>query len=124
MLWALLELFSIDRLKVCRLLYNTKMVTIEVGAEMEHFVVHSSYLCAKSPFFKTAVGSLQHSIPGIIRLPSVPIVLFRIFVAWLYHGCLCYLPPLGRTVDEDFDSLEITKESLEQNFIHQIKLKS
>jgi len=97
------------------------MVTIEAGAEMEHFTVHSSYLCAKSPFFKATVGSLQDGILGIIRLPHVPTVLFRIFIAWLYHGCLWYLPPLGRTVDEDFESLKITKESLEQNFIQQIE---
>jgi hypothetical protein len=97
------------------------MVIIEIGTEMERFVVHSSYLCAKSPFFKTAVGSNQDGKPEIIRLPGVPIVLFRIFVAWMYHSCLCYLPPLGRTVDEDFESLKITKESLEQDFVHQYK---
>lgn len=95
------------------------MVTIEVGAEKEHFVVHASYLCAKSQFFKTAVESLHDDRPDCIYLPNVPTILFRIFLVWLYHGFLCDLPPLRRTVTADLDSLEITEENLEHSFILQ-----
>ena len=96
------------------------MVTIEVGAEKEHFVVHQSYLCSKSPYFEKALsGSFQEAITRFVRLPDVSPILFRIFVAWLYHGTLSYLPPLGRTITEDLESLEIAEEDLEHNIVHQ-----
>jgi hypothetical protein len=96
------------------------MVTIEVGPEKEHFVVHQSFLCAKSPYFDKALsGSFQEAITRLIRLPDTSPILFRIFVAWLYHGLLHYLPPHGRTVDQDFESLTINQETLEQEVTHQ-----
>lgn len=89
---------------------------IEVGTEKEHFVVHQSFLCAKSPYFDKALsGSFQEAITRFVRLPEVSLVLFRIFVAWLYYGNLSYLPPIGKTAREDFDSLEITEETVEQS---------
>jgi hypothetical protein len=98
------------------------MVTIEVGAEEEQFVVHQSFLRAKSPYFEKALsGSFQEATTRFVRLPELSPILFRIFVAWLYHGNTSYLPPPGRTVDEDFASLEITEESLQQNSIPQHK---
>jgi hypothetical protein len=96
------------------------MVTIEVGPEKEHFVVHQSFLCAKSPYFDKALsGSFQEAITRSVRLPEVSPVLFRIFVAWLYYGNLSYLPPIGKTARKDFDSLEITEEIVEQSLIPQ-----
>jgi hypothetical protein len=89
------------------------MVTIEVGAEKEQFVVHQNFLCAKSPYFPKALsGSFQEAKTRCIQLPEISPILFRILVAWLYYGNLSYLPPLGRTIDQDFESLEITEENL------------
>jgi hypothetical protein len=106
----------------CRLLYGTHMVTIEVGAEKEHFVVHQSLLCTKSPYFDKALsGSFQEAITRFIRLPDISPVLFRIFVAWLYHGNLGYSPRIGKTIGEDFESLEITEEELQHEAAHQPK---
>jgi hypothetical protein len=106
----------------CRLLYGTHMVTIEVGAEKEHFVVHQSLLCTKSPYFDKALsGSFQEAITRFIRLPEISPVLFRIFVAWLYHGNLGYSPRIGKTIGEDFESLEITEEELQHEAAHQPK---
>ncbi|KAG9750926.1 hypothetical protein KCU73_g6459, partial [Aureobasidium melanogenum] len=103
---------SKDKLK---LLYDTHMVTIEVGIGKEHFVVHQSFLCAKSQYFAKALsGSFQESITRFIQLPDVSPVLFRIFVAWIYHDTLVYLPPSKTTIDEDFKSLRITEKDLEQ----------
>jgi hypothetical protein len=105
-----------------RLLYDTHMVTIEVGAEKEHFVVHQSFLCARSPYFVKALsGSFQEAITRFIRLPDISPVLFRIFVAWLYHGDIGYVPRRGRTIDEDFRSLKITREDLQEKGVHQSK---
>jgi hypothetical protein len=96
------------------------MVTIEVGAEKEHFVVHQSFLCAKSPYFAKALsGSFQEGITRFIRLPDTSSILFRIFVAWLYHGSLGYGPRAGRAIDEDFKSLDVTEEDLQQEETHQ-----
>lgn len=106
-----------------RLLYHTHMVTIEVGEEKEHFVVHQSFLCVKSPYFDKALsGSFQEATTRFIRLPEISPILFRIFVAWLYHGSLSYLPLPGRTIDEDFKSLEVTEENLEQSFVPEHKV--
>ncbi|KAH0292958.1 hypothetical protein M436DRAFT_78351 [Aureobasidium namibiae CBS 147.97] len=105
-----------------KLLYDTPMVTIEVGAEKEHFVVHKSILCAKSSYFDRALsGSFQEAITRFFQLPDISPVLFRIFVAWLYYGDLGYVPRSGRTVEEDFRSLEITKENFQQKDAHQSK---
>jgi hypothetical protein len=104
----------------CRLLYDTHMVTIEVGAEKEHFVVHQSFLCAKSPYFEKALsGSFQEALTRFNRLPDVSPVLFRLFVAWLYHGDLGYVPRSESTIDEDFRTLEVTEEDLQENGAHQ-----
>jgi hypothetical protein len=105
-----------------RLLYDTHMVTIEVGIEKEHFVVHQSFLCAKSQYFVKALsGSFQEAITRFIRLPDISPVLFRIFVAWLYHGDLGYSPRIGKTIEEDFESLEITGEELQDEAARQPK---
>ncbi|CAD0090540.1 unnamed protein product [Aureobasidium mustum] len=102
-----------DRLK---LLYNTHMVTIEVGAIKEHFVVHQSLLCAKSQYFNKALsGSFKEATTRFVQLPDVSPILFRIFVAWIYHDKLIYSPPDKTTIDEDFKSLKITEEDLEQD---------
>lgn len=96
------------------------MVTIEVGAEKEHFVVHQSFLCAKSPYFvKALTGSFQEAITRFIQLPDISPVLFRIFVSWLYHGDLGYVPRSGRTIEEDFESLDITELDAQQKEAHQ-----
>lgn len=98
-----------------RLLFNTHMVTIEVGIEKEHFVVHQSFLCAKSQYFAKALsGSFKESITRFIQLPDVSPILFRIFVTWIYHDKLIYLPPNKTTIDQDFESLRITEKDLEQ----------
>ncbi|KAG9673345.1 hypothetical protein KCU99_g6245, partial [Aureobasidium melanogenum] len=103
---------SKDKLKfIC----NTHMVIIEVGIEKEHFVVHQSFLCAKSQYFTKALsGSFQEAVTRFIPLPDVSPILFRIFVAWIYHGKLAYIPPDDRTIDEDFDSLKITEKDCEK----------
>lgn len=99
------------------------MVTIEVGAEKEHFVVHQSFLCAKSPYFDKALsGSFQEATTRFIRLPEFSPILFRIFVAWLYHGSLSYLPTVGRTVEEDFKSLIIPEGGAEPYVTDQCKM--
>ncbi|KAG9587414.1 hypothetical protein KCU77_g5069, partial [Aureobasidium melanogenum] len=91
------------------------MVTVEVGIEKEHFVVHQSFLCAKSQYFAKALsGSFQEAIARFIQLPDVSPILFKIFVAWLYHDTLVYLPSDETTIDEDFDSLRISEKDLEQ----------
>lgn len=96
------------------------MVTIEVGLEKEHFVVHQSYLCEKSQYFAKALsGSFEEGITRFIQLPDVSPILFRIFVAWIYHDTLVYLPSNHTTIDEDFKSLEITEKDLEQTLILQ-----
>ncbi|KAH0014703.1 hypothetical protein KCU78_g8534, partial [Aureobasidium melanogenum] len=103
---------SKDRLK---LFYNTHMVTIEVGIEKEHFVVHQSFLCAKSQyFFKALSGSFQEGITRFIQLPDVSPIIFRIFVAWIYHDTLSYISSDTKTIDEDFESLKLTEKDLEQ----------
>jgi len=90
------------------------MITAGVGAEKEHFFIHQSFLCAKSPYFVKALsGSFKEAIARFVHLPEISPVLFRIFVAWLYYDDLTYVPRLERTVAEDFRGLEITKESLE-----------
>ncbi|KAG9513370.1 hypothetical protein KCV07_g8846, partial [Aureobasidium melanogenum] len=103
---------SKDKLKF---IYNTHMVIIEVGIEKEHFVVHQSFLCAKSQYFTKALsGSFQEAVTRFIPLPDVSPILFRIFVAWIYHGKLAYIPPDDRTIDKDFDSLKITEKDCEK----------
>jgi hypothetical protein len=98
------------------------MVTIEVGAEKEHFVVHQSFLCVKSPYFdKTLSGSFQEAITRFIHLPDTSPILFRIFVAWIYHGDLGYVPRNGRTIDEDLESLKITEEDVQSKKLYQSK---
>lgn len=47
-------------------------------------------------------------------MTDVSPILFRIFVTWLYRGSLVYVPPNGRTADEDLESLKITEADLEQ----------
>lgn len=102
---------SKDRLK---LFYNTHMVTIEVGIEKEHFVVHQSFLCAKSQYFSKALsGSFQESITRFVRLPDVSPIIFKIFVAWVYHDTLSYVPSDKKTIGEEFESLQITEKDLE-----------
>lgn len=99
------------------------MVTIEVGAAKEHFVVHQSFLCAKSQYFVKALsGSFQEAITRFVRLPDVSPILFRIFVTWLYHGILVYFPHDNATIDKDFDSLKITEKDLESKIIHQSEI--
>ncbi|KAG9595875.1 hypothetical protein KCU77_g2952, partial [Aureobasidium melanogenum] len=105
-----------------KLLYNTHMVTIEVGAAKEHFVVHQSYLCAKSQYFNKALsGSFQEATTRFVQLPDVSPILFRIFVAWIYHDTLLYFPPEKTTIDEDFESLRITEKDLEKQVIRYSK---
>ncbi|KEQ60676.1 uncharacterized protein M437DRAFT_53841 [Aureobasidium melanogenum CBS 110374] len=85
-----------------RLFYNTHMVTIEVGIEKEHFVVHQSFLCAKSQYFSKALsGSFQESITRFVQLPDVSPIIFKIFVAWVYHDTLSYLPSDEKTIDDN-----------------------
>ncbi|KAK6001450.1 hypothetical protein QM012_002781 [Aureobasidium pullulans] len=105
-----------------KLIYNTRMVTIEVGIEKEHFVIHQSFLCAKSQYFTKALsGSFKESITRSIELPDVSPILFRIFVAWIYHGTLVYFLPSDTTIDNDLDSLKITENDLEQKTVYQSK---
>lgn len=98
------------------------MVTIEVGAEKEHFVVHQSFLCAKSLYFEKALtGSFQEATTRFVRLPEFSPILFRIFVAWLYDGNLSYLSPVGRTIEEDFGSLVLPEGGAQPNVTDQDK---
>ncbi|THZ61426.1 hypothetical protein D6C86_04410 [Aureobasidium pullulans] len=102
-----------------RLLYKTHMVTIEVGHEKEHFVVHQTLICDKSRYFAKALsGSFQEGITRFVRLPDISPILFRIFVAWLYHGKLAYVAT-DAGIDEDFASLEFTEEDIEKTEIDQ-----
>lgn len=95
------------------------MVTVEVGPGKEHFVVHQSLICDKSRYFAKALsGSFQEGITRFVRLPDVSPILFRIFVAWLYHGKLAYVAT-DTGIDGDFASLVITEEDLEDKPIHQ-----
>lgn len=96
------------------------MVTIEAGVEKEHFVVHQSLLCAKSQyFFKALCGSYQEAITRFVKLPDVLPNLLRIFVTWLYHGNLVYVPLDERTINGDFQSLKITKKDSAGAIAHQ-----
>lgn len=95
------------------------MVTVEVGPEKEHFVVHQSVICEKSNYFAKALcGTFQEGITGFVRLPDISPVIFRIFLVWLYHGKFAYVAT-DAGIDVDFASLTITDEDLEDKPIHQ-----
>ncbi|THY90183.1 hypothetical protein D6C92_06862 [Aureobasidium pullulans] len=102
-----------------RLLFQTRMVTVEVGPEKEHFVVHQSVICEKSNYFAKALcGTFQEGITGLVRLPDISPVIFRIFLVWLHHGKLAYVTT-DAGIDVDFASLTITDEDLEDKPFHQ-----
>ncbi|THY41119.1 hypothetical protein D6C99_07942 [Aureobasidium pullulans] len=95
------------------------MVTVEVGPEKEHFVVHQSVICEKSNYFAKALsGTFQEGITGFVRLPDISPVIFRIFLVWLYHGKFAYVAT-DAGIDVDFASLAFTDEDLEDKPIHQ-----
>ncbi|TIA26575.1 hypothetical protein D6C81_00644 [Aureobasidium pullulans] len=102
-----------------KLLFQTRMVTVEVGPEKEHFVVHQSVICEKSNYFAKALcGTFQEGITGLVRLPDISPVIFRIFLVWLHHGKLAYVTT-DAGIDVDFASLTITDEDLEDKPFHQ-----
>ena len=69
------------------------VVTIQVGAEGEEFVLHKDLLTSKCPeFFGAAFkGEFSEAQSSIIKLPEDDALAFRLFIDWLYCG---YIPPI------------------------------
>jgi hypothetical protein len=73
-------------------------VAIVIGPQEEMFYVHEAILRKSSPFFDKAIGGgWKESAERIVRLPSEPPEIMRIYVYWLYYGGI--LMPDKMTMD-------------------------
>ena len=59
----------------------------------EKFVVPSQLICSKSSYFQSLFeGSFQESHSGQARLYDVRPWVFKVFISWLYHQTIYYVP--------------------------------
>ena len=59
----------------------------------EEFVVPSQLICSKSSYFQSLFeGGFQESQSGQARLYDVRPWVFRVFISWLYHRAIYYVP--------------------------------
>ena len=100
-------------------LYNPTMVSIFVKCKIKYavrgaadlppemFVVPRQLICSKSSYFQSLFeGSFQESHSGRARLYDVRPWVFRVFIAWLYHQAIYYVPE--RTEPPKFFQTELS----------------
>jgi hypothetical protein len=65
------------------------IVTILVGPDEQHFLIHQDAICDKSKFFKAACS--QRWIEGqvkLVRLPEANVEVFEAYCKWVYSGMI------------------------------------